>query len=67
MKTNFDVITENATILGNFMDKLDKELTERGNICKYCGQYLELEEPKCYTKCSKGFKMWLEMESDINE
>lgn len=62
MKTNFDVVTENPTVLARFMHELDLELTRNNSICRFCNQYELLDSPVCYENCVDGFKKWLEKE-----
>lgn len=66
-KTNFDAITESTEKLAKFIKELDSEMTLRDNICKFCSQYTEFEEPACYIDCTLGFKLWLESEIGTNE
>ena len=66
-KTNFDAITESPESLAKFMKELDSEMALQDNICKYCSQNTELEDPVCYIDCSLGFKLWLESEIGTNE
>ena len=66
-KTNFKAVTENSESLAKFMKELELEVIYKENICKYCSQYTELEEPVCHIDCSLGFKLWLESEIGTNE
>lgn len=67
MKNNFDAITESTEKLAKFMKELDSQMTLRDNICKFCSQYTELDEPVCHIDCALGFKLWLESEVATNE
>lgn len=63
MATNFEIITKTPGTLGRFMSELDRELTMKGDACRFCGHYEKLDEPSCHAKCSDGFKEWLEREA----